>query len=220
MRFPMVSGAEQLAELVADLGFLPFFPCGIPGWSLEECCDPARWFTAETGPWEWKGELAREKRVVYGKFIHGRAAFVSPACFPDLCNFRRDGYDWEGYREDGLAPHRDALLMDAVLREGPVLSRRVRRSCGFSKGYDASLTRLQMETFVIPRDFVYDIDRQGRPYGWGNALLDTPERFLGEDAVGAASGFTPRESCERIVRRLRGRMPDVTEEAFRRALRA
>lgn len=114
MRFDCVHSEEDLAQLVAGIGFLPFFRCRIPGWSLEENIDPAVWFTAADGPWEWKGRMARDKKLVYGKFIRGKAAFVSLTCFPDLANFRRDGYDWEGFVEDAKAPHQDKLLMHCL----------------------------------------------------------------------------------------------------------
>ena len=91
--------------------------------------------------------------------------------------------------------------------------------CGFTKGYDTVLTRLQMQTFVICGDFVYDVDRNGKPYGWGNALLDTPERWLGEDLVNANDRFSPEESRERIVRWLHGWMPDAGEDLIRRELK-
>ena len=39
----------------AELGFLPFFRCGIPGFSVEEMVAPEYWFTDEEGAWEWKG---------------------------------------------------------------------------------------------------------------------------------------------------------------------
>ncbi len=219
MRFPCVRTCDDLAALVAGIGFLPFFRNSVPGWSLEENIDPAVWFTSEDGPWEWKGWLARAQRCVYGKFYLGKAAFVSLTCFPDLCNFRRDGYDFEGFCEDALAPRNDRLLMAWLQEHGPAPSKTVRRSCGFTKGYDTVLTRLQMQTFVIDRDFVYNTDRNGRPYGWGNALLDTPERFLGPDVVNGSERFAPKESRERIVRWLHGWMPDIEKETLRTALR-
>lgn len=219
MRFQCVRSADDLAVLAAGIGFLPFFRSRIGGWSLEENVDPSVWFTDQDGPWEWKGRLAREKRIVYGKFYHGKAAFVSLTCFPDLCNFRRDGYDFEGFCEDALAPHNDRLLMAWLTEHGPAPSKTVRRSCGFTKGYDTVLTRLQMQTFVIDRDFVYDTDRNGRPYGWGNALLDTPERFLGAETVNSGDIYSPAESRERIVRWLHGWMPDAPEDLIRAELK-
>lgn len=219
MRFDCVHSCEDLARLVDGIGFLPFFRSAAPGWSLEENCDPAVWFTGADGPWEWKGWLARDRRIVYGKFYRGKAAFVSLSCFPDLCNFRRDGYDFEGFAADALAPHNDRLLMAALQEIGPCPSKALKRRCGFTKGYDTVLTRLQMQTFVVSGDFVYDVDRQGRPYGWGNALLDTPERWLGEELVNRSDAFSPEESRERIVRWLHGWMPDVPEDRLRQELR-
>ncbi len=219
MRFECVHTCDDLAKLVDGIGFLPFFRSGIPGWSLEDCCDPAVWFTGGDGPWEWKGWLARDKRIVYGKFYRGKAAFVSLSCFPDLCNFRRDGYDFEGFVEDALAPYNDRMLMQVLTEHGPLASKALKRLVPFAKGYDTVLTRLQMQTFVISGDFVYDVDRHGRPYGWGNALLDTPERWLGQDLVDRSEAFSPEESRERIVRWLRGWMPDVTEDRLRAELR-
>ena len=219
MRFDCVRSDEDLARLVAGIGFLPFFRNSIPGWSLEENIDPGVWFTASDGPWEWKGRLARDRRLVYGKFFRGKAAFVSLTCFPDLANYRRSGYDWEGFVEDALAPHPDRLLMSYLEEHHPAVSKVCRRHCGFQKGYDTVLTRLQMQTWLFDRDFVYDIDRNGKPYGWGNALLDTPECHLGEELVNSAS-CEPQESLERIVRWLNGWMPDVSAEELRRKLRA
>lgn len=218
MRFDCVHSEADLARLVAGIGFLPFFRSEVPGWSLEENIDPAVWFTDRDGPWDWKGRMARDKKLVYGKFYHGKAAFVSLTCFPDLANYRRDGYDWEGFLEDARAPYRDKLLMAFLSAHRPALSRVCRRHCGFSKGYDTVLTRLQMQTWVIDRDFVYDIDRNGHAYGWGNALLDTPEGHLGEELVNSAA-FPPGESLERIVRWLHGWMPDASPDTLRQALK-
>ena len=39
--------------------------------------------------WEWKGEILRESGCAYGKFFGGKAAFVSRAWWPDMCNYRR-----------------------------------------------------------------------------------------------------------------------------------
>ncbi len=219
MRFDRVGSEEDLFRLTAGIGFLPYFKNDIPGWSLEENVDPAVWFTSNEGPWEWKGRLCRDRRIVYGKFFRGRAAFVSVTCFPDLCNWRRDGYDAEGYRDDGLMRHSDGLILDSLEKYGPSKGAFLKNTSGVKKGFDGAVVRLQMLTFMIPRDFVYDLDRSGRPYGWGKALYDIPERHLGSDIVGASSGFSPRESLERMVRWLRGWMPDVDEEALRKALK-
>ncbi|MBQ7488085.1 MAG: hypothetical protein IJT77_11390 [Clostridia bacterium] len=210
---------EMLLELVNEMGILPFFKNSIPGWSLEEHIDPAVWFTSENGPWEWKGQLAANKSCVYSKLVRNGNAWVSLSLFPDLANYRRDGYDFEGRIEDGLVPYRDRLLMEYLESHIPVLSRVARRSCGFTKGYETSLTRLEMQTFVINQDFVYDLTKSGKPYGWGNAFLTFPEKWFGEDYLDKTDGRTPEESLTHICETLHRAMSDIQADDFRRMLK-
>ena len=210
---------EMLLELVNTLGILPFFKNRIPGWSLEEHIDPAVWFTGADGPWQWKGYLAASKSCIYSKLVRNGNAWISHALFPDLANYRRDGYDFEGRVEDGLVPYRDKLLMDYLDSHIPVLSRTARRSCGFAKGYEASLTRLEMQTFIINQDFVYDLTKDGKPYGWGNAFLTFPEKWLGEAYLEQTDGRTPEQSLSRICEHLHLAMPEIPADDFRRMLR-
>ncbi len=218
MRFHTVRSPEDLTALVEEIGFLPFFANPVAGWSLEENIDPSLWFTDQSGPWEWKGALAREKKLVYGKFIRGKAAFVSLPCFSRLCNYRRDGYDFEGRCDDNLVPYTDKLVMACAQNAGPIRRRDLRKRCGVAKGFDTVMCRLQMQTFLIDTDFVYDVDRFGRPYGWGNALIDTPERFLGAEIVDTED-CSPAQSLTAMVHRLCCAMPDVDEMRLRALLR-
>lgn len=139
--------------------------------------------------------------------------------FPDLANYRRDGYDFEGRCDDGLVPYKDKLLMAYLDDHDPVISKDAKRQCGFTKGYDTALTRLEMQTFITNRDFVYSRDKQGRPYGWGNALLTKPESWFGQELVDRAGERSPEESLDRLVAHLHGLMPDVSEDALRRELK-
>lgn len=172
-RFITTHSMEDLLDLIDWIGFIPFFPNDIPGYSVEESVDPGLMW-GEDGPWEWKGPMIRTGRCLYGKLFGRKAAFVSRAWFPDLANWRRDGYDFEGRCDDGLVPYQDKLLMQYVTAHGPVLSRVAKEGCGFHKGFDTALTRLQMQTFITNNDFVYQVDKHGKPYGWGNAQLTTP----------------------------------------------
>ena len=219
MRFPMIRTAEDLAALTERLGILPYFTNPVPGWSVEENIDPAVWFTDREGPWEWKGPLARDRRVVYGKLVQKKAAFVSLSAFADLANYRRDGYDFEGRVDDGLVPWQDERLMAFLEKHGPSKSRAVRKGCGVTKGFDTALVRLEMQTFIIDQDFVYELDRTGRPYGWGVALLARAEDHLGEEIVNGAEALSPAASLTRITHRLCCAMPDVDELLIRRVLR-
>lgn len=217
-RFFTIASREDLERMIASVGVLPFFRNAVPGWSVEEHADPSVWFTGADGPWEWKGPMAYEKRCVYGKFIRNKAAFVSPGWFGDLANWRRQCMSFEERVEAGLVPRGDRLLMDYLRAHPFTQSRWVKRECGFEKGYDQALTRLQMLTYVIDQDFQYSIDRCGRPYGWGNAVLCPAEDWAG-DALRVPEDREPEDSFERLVAHLMKRMPDADEAVLRRELR-
>ena len=209
---------EDLAAMVDEVGIVPFFRTRVPGWSVEEHVDRAVWFTGQEGPWEWKGQLAFEKRCVYGKFIRGRTAFVSPAWFRELANWRRGGCDFETRVEEGLVRRGDRLVMAYISAHPMSLSSEVKRGCGVPEGYDGALTRLEMQTYVVNADFRCSVDKHGRPYGWGNAVLCAADDWLEEKTV-APPAWTGEESLERIVAHLIGLMPEADEETLRRELK-
>ncbi|HIS73224.1 MAG TPA: hypothetical protein IAD43_10010, partial [Candidatus Scatomorpha pullicola] len=167
MNIENAAGLERAAELY---GLLPFFDSGVPGFSVEDMTPPRYWFAGDVdGPWEWRMEVARRGKVAYGKLFAGKAGFCSREYYPDLANYRRDGYDFDARYEDGLANHRDKQIIDALTREGPLLTRELRRASGVDKGFETCLTRLQMQTYITVTDFEYLRDRHGKPYGWGVA---------------------------------------------------
>lgn len=215
----MIRTKDELAAMIRDVGILPFFTNSVPGWSVEEHVAPEVWFTDQEGPWEWKGPLASEKVCAYGKLIRNRAAFISRKWFADLANWRRDGYDWEGFVDDGLAPYKDRLLMEYLEGHPFVLSKYAKRECGFSKGYDTVITRLQMQTYVLIPDFQYSLTKEGVPYGWGNAVLELSDRWLGEEWLALPERRTPEESFERMIAHLRMVLPFADEGALRRELK-
>lgn len=212
-----IAGKADLLAAVEHFGILPFFTNRVPGWSVEERIDPAVWFTDADGPWEWKGPLAYDRACVYGKFIRGKAAFVSPEWFSHLANARRGGLPFEAREAAGLVSRKEQLLMRYVAAHPGELSKYAKRECGFTQGYDGVLTRLQMQTFIIDQDFRYSVDRHGRPYGWGNAALILAEDWLGEDFL--PEDVPPEASFERIVGHLRACLPGADEAALRRELK-
>lgn len=215
----IIRSCDDLVCAAEALGVLPFFRCGVPGWSVEERIDRAVWFTGEEGPWEWKGQVAFDKRCVYGKFIRNKTAFVSPSAFRDLANWRRGGYSFEARLDEGLVPHRERLLMDYISAHPCALSKDAKRGCGFSEGYDGALTRLEMQTYVVNADFRYSVDKNGRPYGWGGAVICRAEDWLGEEALAVPEGRSPEESFERLIARVMENLPGADEEKVRRAMR-
>lgn len=217
----LLSSPADIEATCLDVGFLPFFRCGIPGFSIEERIAPEYWFTEEEGAWEWKGPVIREGHCAYGKFFNRKAGFVSREWLPDWVNYRRSR---------PLAPNEDAaalddVVMQAILAEGTATIRELRHLLGFARGrsrrtardpdaevageerisLDPILTRLQMQMRLVIADFEYNVDRHGNPYGWGVARYTAPETLYGRLDVDR----TPEESFERLCGRFRTLFPDV-----------
>ncbi len=213
MDWPLLDSPQAIAGLVDELGFLPFFRNAVPGFSVEEHCPWERWFSDTLdGPWEWKGPVLRLTGGAYGKFFRNKAGFVSRDWFYDFANCRRDGYDFDARYEDGLAQHRDLLVMETLEKLGPSLSRTLKREAGFGgqeglKGFDTVITRLQMQAYVVTADFEYGTDRLGRRYGWGVCRYATPEQRFGPDFGDRAYSRSPEESRERMLAQLRRCLP-------------
>ena len=198
--FPTISTKEQLAALVDEIGFLPFFSSGIPGFSLRDIIDPLVWFADDVdGPWEWKGDVG-----VYGKLFRGKAIFMSPEWYAILACYRRDGYDYEGMYEDGFLPH-EALAIMAELERESVISTDLRARVGLNykdSGFDKVMNLLQMKCFVIPTGFEYTFDTKGRKYGWGLARYTFSDKKYGKLIEAAEARYTPQEAKEFLIERL------------------
>lgn len=224
---------ESAADVEArclELGFLPFFRCGIPGFSIEEMVSREYWFTDEEGAWEWKGPVIREGHCAYGKFFNRKAGFVSREWLPDWVNYRRSR---------PLAPNEDAaalddVVMQTILVEGSATIQELRRMLGFARGrrrrtardlaaevpeeekisLEPILTRLQMETRLVIADFEYNIDRHGNPYGWGVARYTAPETLYGP----LTAECPPAESYERLHAHFRTLFPEAPERVLSKLL--
>lgn len=187
LRINEIDTCAELAEYIEEVGLLPLLPLSlvsIPGWSADEAVTPACRYTRLSGGgwqwklWDWKGQLIQETGCAYGRFITGRAAFVSREWWSHLCNWRRARVPapQEGSAEESIL---------FLLREhAPVVNRDLRRLCGFTDTrarhkFDTYLTRLQMGTFVVTEDFEYPRDKHGREYGWGWSRYTTPEERFG-----------------------------------------
>ncbi len=223
MRFREIHSAADIVGLVQEIGFLPFFRNEIPGFSVAELCAPELWMSDDVeGPWEWKGPIARTKTCIYGKIFSGKAGYVSTDWFPDLVNYRRDGYDFDARFDDELASYKDKGIYDVVAEKGTILSRTLKEKCNYrkggNKGFDTIITRLQMQTYVNISDFVYMKDRFGQTYGWGVACYSTPETMFGYDWVTSAYRRDPAESWERMRAHLAALLPDAPEKHLRKIL--
>lgn len=220
----MIHSAAELETLVREIGFLPFFSCSVRNFSIEEFTPSRYWFVEGVdGPWEWRMELARRGVIAYGKLFAKKAGLVSREWYPDLANYRRDGYDFDARWGEGLAGYREKRIMDVLLKEGPTLSKDIKRLAGFGtdglKGFDTAITNLQMQTYVTVHSFEYAQDKYGRPYGWGIARYAVTEDVLGEDVTRGAYDRSPAESKAKILQHLGLLCPEAFDKDLERMIR-
>ena len=102
-----------------------------------------------------------------------------------------------------------------------MITRDLRSACGFDGSkmrskFDSYVTRLQMACRVVTEDFVYPTDKHGNRYGWGWALLTTPEHLFGREAC--QCNRTPEESRRRLMTHLRTLVPSATQKQLEKML--
>ena len=221
-----VRSKQDLLDAIETFGFLPFFAGSIPGFSLEEHVAPELWYshTSDSWPvWEWKGPVIRESGCAYGKFLENKAVFISRKWFPDFANYRRDGYDFDARFDAGLASYRDRDLFDLIDQNAPVLTKQLKAignyRKGGKKGFDTLITRLQAQCYVLISDFVYAMDKTGKPYGWGIAEYSTPEKLFGAAFTDRVYRHEPAESYQKLFAHLQSLFPDVPGAVIRKVLK-
>lgn len=208
-----IATATDLEGLICEVGFLPFFHNAIPGFSIEECTRPDVWFAPdELGPWEWKGPLAQGGRCAYGKLFGKKAGFVSNEWLPYFANYRRNGYDFDARYDDGLSSHSDKLVYDKLATHGSLLSTDLKGLCGNPKGFDTSIARLQMQTYITIADFEYMCDKRGNRYGWGVARYAIAEAHHGTPLLTSAYDEPPAQSRERMGEYLHRLLPAASDK--------
>ena len=213
-----IHSAEELLEVIEEVGFLPLFSNEVTGFSVESMTDPSCWWCGdpEIDPWEWRAVLARTGKVAYGKFFNNKAGFVSKKWFPDFANYRRDGYDFDSRYEDGKAGRREKLIMDLFWpKEGEIwdasektafYSNEVKEKAGFGKGgekgFESTCAKLQMSAYLTVKDFRPRLNKKGEPFGWSVAIYTLPEYLWGYKHVTKSYKDTPEGSLKKIVRQI------------------
>lgn len=217
-----IGSCSELIDCIQQIGFLPLLESGIYGFSAEAMVeDDCRYVVFPDGGWDWplwkwKGQVVAEGNTVYGKFFAGKAGFVSREWWPDLCNYRRSVHPApeEGTIEDAI--------LETLREHGSMITRELRAACGFTgpkmrSRFDSYVTRLQMACRIVTEDFVYPVDRHNREYGWGWALLTTPEQLYGRDFCQCER--SPEDSFERMVGHMRKMLPDADERQLKKMLK-
>lgn len=217
-----IHSCPELMERIRQVGFLPLLESGIPGYAAESLmAEECRFTQFEDGSWEWplwqwKGSVVREGGCVYGKFLAGKASFISREWWPDFYNWRRskNPVPEEGSIED--------MILTTLREHGSMVARELRAVCGLTgknmrSKFDAYVCRFQMGTYIVTEDFVYPVDKHGREYGFGWSLLTTPEGLLGREAC--LCNRTPEESYQRMAEHLSLLLPNATEQQIKKLLR-
>lgn len=213
---------DDLARLVRHYGFLPFFSTCIPGFSIDDMTPATVWQQyMGLGPWLWRDEIAAEKQCIYGKFFGKKTGYVSVEWFAHLCNYRRDGYDFEGWYEDGHAHFDAKRIYEIVEREGPISAPLLKSQAHVpAAAFDRELIHLQMQTFIVPSDFLFSRDKQGnKKYSYGTTVYDLPERWLGASACALPERISPEASYRRMVDHLASRLPAVPRGLIEKMLK-
>ena len=223
---------QDVIDTVERLGFLPFFSNEIKGFSIEENVDPRVYFGEEEGVWDWKGPVIQETGCAYGKFFRNKAVFISRKWFPDFANYRRDGYDFDARVDEGIAKYNEQYLYNIIASRHSLLSKDAKVIGGYvkprikgqdqwepRKGFDTTITRLQMQCYIITSNFEYEMDKDGNFYGWGIARYTTPEEFFGKKFTNHVYDRTPEESKKRIIRHLKKILPGTSEAEIEHLLK-
>ena len=215
-----LTSADELERVVLDMGILPYFACGIEGYSVEEMCAPDLLWDLDAGPWLWKGDVARRCTCAYGKFLNRKAAYISLELLPHFINYRRSIYN-SGNQAD---INRDNALLKHLQENESLLSREWKVLGGYvnkpnprqsplekivdtpphkstKSTFDNIVTRLQMGGYVVTADFEYRYDAKGDRQGIGIARYTTPEALFGNEII--LANVAPAQSLEIIITRLK-----------------
>lgn len=216
---------DDAIAYINEIGFLPLFKNEIPGFSLEERTVPEYWWSGDTevDPWEWREIIARRGEVAYGKFFDKKAGFISKEWLPYFANYRRDGYDFDSLWEDGKASRRQKKIIDLFEENEELYSNEIKKLAGFGKGgekgFDGTITDLQMKTYLTVKDFRQRKNKQGEAYGWPIAIYATPENLFGFDHVRSRYKEAPLASKEAIANHIRDIYPIATEKQIQKIIK-
>ena len=113
--------------------------------------------------------------------------------------------------------------MDPFLDHEELFSNELKEMAGFGKGgeknFPGIVTDLQMQTYLVVKDFRQRKNKKGQEYGWPIAVYCMPEQIWGYEMVTAAYKEKPEDSGERIMRRVKDVFPWATEKQMKKLLK-
>jgi hypothetical protein len=215
---------KDAIKYINKVGFLPLFKNDIPGFSLEERTVPGYWWCGDpkVDPWEWREIIARSGEIAYGKFFEKKAGFISKKWLPVFANYRREGYDFDALWDDEKASRRQKKIMDVFETTDDIYSNELKQVAGFGKGgekgFDGTITDLQMKTYLCVKDFRQRKNKKGEYYGWPIAVYAKPEALWGYDTVTSAYKESPSDSGKKILDHMKDIYPIATPAQIRKVV--
>ncbi len=216
---------RELISWINEIGFLPLFKNEAEGFSVEEHVSGLFWWSGdpEQDPWIWREIIAGTGEVAYGKFFNKRAGFVSLEWFPRFANYRRDGYDFDARWDDELANIRCKKIMDVFETGEEFTGATLKKTAGFGKNgeknFDGIITDLQMQTYLVVREFRRKRNKRGIEYGMPVSVYAKPETLWGYEMVSSAYREDPQKSWECIVERVKSAFPLADEGQIKKLMR-
>lgn len=176
---------EAMLAAIREIGFVPFFQCPVPGFSIQEMTPPEHWFDSsdDLGPWDWKVDVVQSGEIAYGKFLcGGKAGFATVEWYAHLMNWRRS---LPKYRPDAGAKKVLAAMED----QGSISSKDIRQMLGVKKAAaDALVARLAQMTRLLAGDIQRVYRGPELKYsGWQTCTYCSPEALFGADIPGGST---------------------------------
>lgn len=112
--------------------------------------------------------------------------------------------------------------MDVLETFDEIYSNDLKQKAGFTKdgekGFDGTITDLQMMTYLTVRDFRQRKNKKGEAYGWPIAICTKPENIYGRDYVASLYDEEPLESGKAIAKHIMEVYPIATADQIRKII--
>lgn len=227
---PCIVSAETMLAAIRELGIIPFFQNGIPGYSIEEMTAPEFWFDTQENlahtPWDWKIPCIQSGEIAYGKFLlGGKAAFATVEWYRELRNHRQAQ---PKYRPDEA----QRKILEYLAQNGSISIKEIRGLLNIKKGQaDALICRLMMQCRLVTGDIIRVYRGEDLHYdGWQTSSFCTPEDLFDKPAVPFFAGFesarheglevnhSHEESYRLLTEKIRSLCPEATDKQIAKLL--
>jgi len=104
-------------------------------------------------------------------------------------------------------------VMDQFENRPELFSFELKRLAGFGKegekNFDGTVTDLQMQSYLLIRDFRRRINKKGLEYGWPISVYSTPETLWGYEHISSAYLIDPAASKAMVYQQVLKNFPEA-----------